>query len=309
MKTRLYIFVATLLMAVSAMAQSNNSGVALSMAVPDFDENFDESAAKALMGRLNQIMSKSGMGSAASDFVVIPKVIIHTTDLIEGGMKNIYRIDGDLALEVMQLSTGNKYGSTSVSISGKGMRAKKEAVKDAVRKIKPTDPGLTAFFEETRNKIATYFLQNKNAIISKARAAASRKDYEQAIAILSTYPDGLEGYDDIDKELVSVFRKYRETNCEQALLQARSAVAVKNYDYALELLRDVDPQSDCASKANALLSAINKEVRDAEARERADLKEDKEMALELQKSRLNAARDVAKAYYSRTQPTYNFIYR
>lgn len=309
MKKKYYMLVVALLIAVSAIAQGNASGVAIGMAVPDFDEDFDESAAKTLAGKLNQLLSKSGMCSDASDFVVIPKFVISSTDLIEGGMKNIYKIDGDLTLEVMQLSTGNKYGSTSVSVSGKGMRAKKEAVKDAVRKIKPTDPGLTAFFEDTRNKIATYFLQNKNAIISKARSAASRQDYEQAIAILSSYPDGLEGYEDIDKELVSVFKKYRETNCEQALLQARSAVAVKNYQYALELLADVDPQSDCAAKATALMSTINKEVRDAEARERADLKEDKKMALELQKSRLNAARDVAKAYYSRTQPTYNLIFR
>lgn len=308
MKHLISILFAVIALTIPAKAQNPAVGIPLGLAVTEFDENFDSAAAKVLSNKLNQILTKHGMTCDAGDFIVIPKVVVLNTDLIEGGMKNIYAIEGEVTLDIKQLSTGNGYGSISIPLKGSGMRFKKEAVKDAVRKIPANNRELVSFFDNARIKIANYFLANKQAIISKARAAAARQDFEQAAAILSTYPEGLDGYEDIDKELVNVMKSYRELNCQQALQQAKSAFAVKNYEYAQQLLAEIDPTSDCAANATRLQARIGQEIRATEAQERQDRLDEKKMAHQMQKARLEAARDVAKAYYQRTQPTYNFVY-
>lgn len=290
----------TAILAISASAQS----VSLGIAIPSVEGNIDRQSAKGLATRLQKILSNIDIADCCSDFVVVPKVTITDESLIESGMKNIYTVKLDLSLEVLQLSTGKVFGSTIVDLEGSGMRQKSAALKNAMGSIRTNNPELEQFFTASKNRIITYYEANSASIISKAIGAANRGYYEQAFAILSSYPQGIKGWDEAENALNEIYARYSKANCEHAIRQAESAIAIKNYNLALSILSEIDPYSDCSSQATQLISTINGEVRQAETDERDERQRRENLAADIINNRINAARDVAKSYYQRTYPDY-----
>lgn len=306
MKTFKY-FAASLLLSfcsMGAMAQAFGLGIAF----PEHDSKISDATSKILVNRLQGILNSSDIADGSSDFVVVPKTSVLSEDLIEGGMKNIYKLEIELTLEVLQLSTQKVFGTTSIVLKGSGMRDKSAAIKDAVGKIKKDNNALDQFFKTTKEKIVDYYQNNYAAIIKSAQAAANRGDYEQAIAMLSSYPAGIQGSDDAEKALTTIYNKYRDHNCSQIILEARSAISVKNYYLALDLLSGIDTDSSCNSEAKTLINSINKEVRDKDAQDHADMVRRENAAADIAKTRINAAKEVSKAYYQRTYPNYYIIF-
>lgn len=283
--------------------------IALGISQMETNDYVDSNAAKSLYNRLRKMLTQAGVADYGSDFVIVPRVEITDDQLIEGGMKNIYKIEAELFLEVYQMSTNKSFGSTSVELKGSGIRKKSAAMKEAFSSIKNSNAEIIQFINNAKSSVIKYYSDNKAAILSRARAAASQNNYEEAIAILASIPEGMSYSAEVDKEMVTVFEKYRKQNCEATLMQARAAIASKQFDLALSLLSEIDPGSPCASSSKSLISSINSEIRSDEARERADMVRRENLAADLVKTRINAARDVAKAYYQRTYPTYNLIFR
>lgn len=280
------VLLALLLLPAISFAQDVNLGVA----ALEQSDDIDSASAKTLGMRLKKILSQNGITEDGSDFVVVPKVIITDEALIEGGMKNIYKIQADLMLEIVQMSTGKSFGSTSVEMKGSGMRNKSAALKNAFGTIKYNDVAISRFLDDTKKTIIKYYTDNKEAIFAKAQQAAAQNDYEQAIAILGCIPENMIYADEVNKQIQNYFDQWHTHDCESVILQAKGAVATKQYDQALALLGEIDPNSSCASAASQLLASINSEVRKAEAQERADAQRREDREYELAKAQIDASR-------------------
>jgi len=88
-----------------------------------------------------------------------------------------------------------------------------------------------------------------------------------------------------------------------------SFIIPKDYESALSLLAEVESTSSCASQATSLTNKIRSQIRSDQQAELRREERAAEREANLEKYRINAARDVAKAYYNRTQPriTYNTL--
>ena len=283
--------------------------ISVGIVSPEPDQYIDATAAKAIVTKLQRVLAQNGVADSGSDFVLVPTVTIDEDDLIESGMVNIFKLKGTLNITLTQLSTGKTFGATSTTIKGSGKRNKAIAVKAAAGSLNVNDPTLHKFLEDAKNKVVDYYTQNASSLLAKARTAAAQDDYEQALAILASFPDGLPMEAQINEEVAKTYKKYLNRNCQSALIQAKSALATKNYALCNAILADIDPSSSCYSEALAMTQKISAEVRQAEAQERADQKRREQNALDLAKTRINAARDVAKAYYQRTHPSYTVVFR
>lgn len=307
-----------LFMSISVLFSAYAQSLTLGIAIPDTEREIDSQTAKSLSTRVKKILANTDMADGGSDFMVVPKASILEEDLIESGMKNIFKVKLDLTLEVVQLSTGKVFGSTSVELKGSGIRNKQAAFKNAITSLPTNNPRIEEFFRSTKKKIQDYYESNTANLIAKAKTAASQNNYEEAFAILGTYPEGIRGSEQAQTTLVQLYAQYCKINCEHSIKQARAAIATKNYDLALSILSEVDSSTPCSSTANSLIASIKREIRQAEAQDREDMlrREDraynlKQMQInashDLAKTRINAARDVAKAYYQRTYPNYTII--
>lgn len=283
-------------------------GVSMGIAFPQNDSKIDSSNSQIIVNRLKSVLNTDDIVDGGSDFVVVPKTSLMSRDLIESGMKNIYKVEIELTLEVIQLSLNKSFGTTSITLKGSGVRNEQDAYKSAISSIRKNNAQLNSFFAATRDKIVDYFEKNTSVLMQQATTAAQQGDYEKAIAILSGYPAGLSGSAEVLKKLKQYYDLYRTKNCEQLILQAKSSISVKDYDIALDILSGIDSESSCKSEATALINTINKEVRTKEAQDRADRLTRDKLAADVEKTRLTAAAQVAKAYYQRTYPNYYIIW-
>jgi outer membrane PBP1 activator LpoA protein len=125
------------------------------------------------------------------------------------------------------------------------------------------------------------------------------KQYRQAIAVLSTIPrEAKQCYASVQQKSIEAYNAYQTQRCKENILAAKTKLANNDYSGALSTLRYVDPSSPCASEAERLISQSASKV---------DAKEQKEWNLmlkmyndkyNLEKYRIQAMSDIAKAYYN-----------
>ncbi|MCM1070924.1 MAG: hypothetical protein NC210_03855 [[Clostridium] fimetarium] len=299
----------SLLLCAATFCASFAQTIPIGIAIPTSDTSMDAATSKALVNKVQAILTKNGMGDSGSDFVLVPSIQIDEDDIIESGMVNLFKVAGSLNLALTQISTDKVFGSVSIPIRGTGKRSKATAMKSAASSVNVNNPDITRFLEQSKQNVIDYYTKNHSSIIGKARTAASTGDYDQALAILASFPDGMPREKEINAEIEKTYKLYLTHNCREIILQAKGALAKKEYDYANSLLADIDPNSPCYSDAVAMTNSMSKEIRQTEAQERAAQERREQRALDLQKTRINAVRDVAKAYYQRTYPKYTVVFR
>lgn len=302
---RIFLIIA-LLLPLLAYSQVN-----VTLVVPDHQQGeLNPQSFRLLKTRLEQLMSKCGVQSGYDATIVMyPVVTILNKEVVGGGMEKLFRYNIELTLNVVQPDAQTAFGAESWNLSGNGFSASKAMV-SAINQLSPNDPKFKNFVDMMKQRVSDYYVANRAAIMAKAKSLAAQGQYEEAMGILSAYPQGVSGAKEVNSLLINVYKQYSTANCSQMINQARASFAGQRYDEALAILADVDASSSCASQAKALENQINSRIvteqRRAEARqERAEQRE-----ASLEKARLNAARDIAVAYYKRSQPkiTYNSVY-
>ena len=88
---------------------------------------------------------------------------------------------------------------------------------------------------------------------------ASQQLFDEALALLSTYPESLSEYTKSFKcNGFHISKNTRHNIVVKFLLSAQAAYSKHDYTEAAELVSLIDAQSSCAAQAKALLEAIKK---------------------------------------------------
>ena len=90
---------------------------------------------------------------------------------------------------------------------------------------------------------------------------ATMQQYEEALALLMTYPQTLPGADEVNRAAITIYKSYQNSICSQLLSEARSAVAVQDYAAAASTLAQIDSESDCHEEAVRLSKQIGNEIK------------------------------------------------
>ena len=106
-----------------------------------------------LQSKLDKVLTNSGVATNGGDFVLYPVVNVIEESLIEGGIKNFFKVKIDLTLNVANLSTKTVFSSASWTLVGTSERVKSDAVRNAFSQLKSTDPSFKTFLETTKGKI------------------------------------------------------------------------------------------------------------------------------------------------------------
>ena len=288
-----------------AFAQVN-----LTLVVPDQQGELDSRSFKMLQTRLEQLMSNCGVQSSYDATIVLyPIVTVVNKEVIGGGMEKLFRYNIELTLNVVQPAAKTKFGSESWILQGNGFSASKAMV-SAINGLNKHDSKFISFVDHIKQRICDYYVSNRAAIISTAKALAAQGKYEDAMGILSSYPQGVAGANEVNAQLISIYKQYTTANCSQMINEARAMFARQDYDGALAVLADVDATSSCASQAKSLEAQIGVRITNDQRRAETRAERAQQREASLEKARLAAAREIAVAYNKRSQPkiTYNAIY-
>lgn len=293
------------LITVSVFSQND---ITIGLVMPDAElDGIRPDSYKILRSKLEKMLTSTGVSSFGGDFVMYPVVNIIDEELIEGGIKNFYKVDIELVLNVVNLTSKTLFSSETWPLSGSDEREKRGAVKNAMSQLKSNDPRFKDFIVRTKSKIADYYAENKQSILMQASTMAANGNHEAAIAFLSTYPAQVSGYDEAQSLMKTIYNQYIESNAASVLSEAHAAYSVKDYEKAVDLASRIVPESSRYKEAQALMDKVRSTIVSEEKEEYRRAQKALDRAADVEKTRINAAVSVAKAYYGRRVVNYNTI--
>lgn len=298
---------ARLLTAFIAIASFLTAGaeISIGVAIPDSDSLLGENGMKMLSSRLKTAVSTCGVASDQwGDFYLVPTVAVTDEKVAETGMRNVYNVTVDLTLNVSQLPGNAEYGSDFWTLKGCGA-SRQKAISEALGKFR-ADARFKEFVAAVKGKIEDYFVQNREALLSRAKRLASTQQYDEAIATLYSYPANLQGYETVNAAISDIYRMSLANDCGSLLQAARSAFASHQYEEAAQILADINPQSACAAEAKTLQNEIHSRIQSDIIRSERREDAEKERAAKTESRRLTAIQNMVKAYYKRTWPQYHY---
>lgn len=289
----------------SVQAQSN---ITIGLVMPSEELNgIKPDAFSLLQSKLDKVLTNSGVATNGGDFVLYPIVNIIEESLIEGGIKNFYKVKIDLTLNVANLSTKTVFSSASWPLVGTSERVKSDAVRNAFSQLKSTGPSFKAFLETTKGKICEYYENNKSAIFTQATALANTGKYDEAMAMLLNYPSQVSGYDESQQLMQKIYLQYIESNAARILNEARAAYATKDYETAVNLAAQIPSESSHYNEAKSIIDQVRLTINKEQSEKNARIMKSLEIAADVEKTRINAVASVARQYYSRRVVNYNVV--
>ena len=308
------LFLVSLICLLPARAQNGN--IAMAVAVPA-DSRIESNVRSILKNKLLRMVSAYGIsGTEYGALAMIPEVDVVNQNVVSGGMRNITSVELSLTVKVENIITKTVFAAVEIPVRGDGY-SEADAIRSAINKVNVSSAECKAFVETAKSKIYDYYSTNTETLITKANMLASRQLSDEALALLSTYPESLPGYAKISETMTDIFNKSLTRYCRQIMLSAQAAYSQRDYTKAAELAAMIDPESSCAQDAESMLLSIkdiNEELYEEKvAMEKkmyddmvemgkAQIKSDERV----QMAQINASRDIAKAYYQR-QPNYIFL--
>lgn len=293
----------------SACAYGQSGEVYLSVAMPQ-NSIMDKNEKTLLKNKLlNTIATQGVAATECSAIAMVPELSIMSEEKVEGMMRTIYTHKVSITVTVRNIITNTVFNSIQITSDGEGYSVA-ESLRSAINKIDMTDGRYAAFVSEAKSKIVDYYNCNTSSLIKKANALSAQQQYDEALALLSTYPESLSGYSEVAKTIGEIFSKSQSKYCGEIMQSARAAYATRDFASASEIVSMINPQSRCAAEARQLLAQIkrdtDKEYRDQIATEReqfrtqAALERERMQASErVRTASIRAARDIATAYYKR----------
>lgn len=296
------------LLSISSTYAQHDNDITIGIVVPEQQKEMDANAFRLLATRLTAVMGANGVSSETNGtFIMYPVVNILDQKLVEGGLRNITMVEVELSLFVKQVVTHTLFGSCSKILKGNG-RNLSDAIRNAFSGINMRDNVYSQFLTQTKEKIANYYLENKANLLSQAHQLAASQQYEQALALLTTFPQNLKGANEVQAAAIEIYKKYQNQVCAQMILKAEAAISLQNYEEAASILASIDTESVCHSDALNLIKKIEDTIK-ADQKAEQELEEkllNKKISLE--KKRIDAIKEIATAYLSnQPQITYTQI--
>lgn len=295
-----------------SQSQADIGKIQLSISFSDDDQyNYDTALISKIEGKITQLLSNNGIISTDynSGFILQPKIIINSNDVVEGGMQNINVTNMTLQLLIKQEQSNLIFSSLSKNIKGTG-KNQNLAMSNGINSLSATDPELIAFLEKGKEKILNYYTTNCTLIMTKSSTLEKSGKYEEALALLMSIPEAATCYTTAQAKSIAVYKSYQRKNCASNINQANASIASQDYSSALAFLTDIDTESPCEAQRSQLVKNIENKITAEEKKQwNLHLKIYND-AVSLEKHRINAIKDIAVSYYrSQRRPNQTIIVR
>ena len=237
-----------------------------------------------------------------SQFILTARMNVLNKEIIPSApTKVMYNIG--VTFYIADVYTQTKFGSAYLELKGVGNNETKALI-DATKRINVQNAKISALVEKGKAKMLDYYNNHYKEVLAQAERKAGLQEYEAAITLCMAVPACSKGGDAAQKAGLKYYEKYRDLVCQRQLTQARALWAAtqdrSTAEQVAALLADIDPESTSYKGALELIDQIKQQVRldiDLEKRQQY------EDAVDLEKRRIDAMREVGVAYGKNQKPT------
>lgn len=273
-----------------------------------------------LTGKLDtQLLSKmeralTGSGVATGDsyhtrFALVPTVSINDERTIPS-LPPRSEIEADLVFSIVNHESQKSFATYTVPMKCAGSN-KTNALAHGFKTVQLNTASFLNFVKQAEREIYVYYTKELPVIVRRAQTAANTEKYDEALYILAEVPDNVPGYTKVLKTMEGIYQKKVDLEGARLLTQAKAAWSASpdasGASQAAEFLGGIQPHSKSAAGAKLLLKQIEKRMVALNNREWAAQQQQLTRAYALQRSAINAARDVAVAY-AKSRPRVSYHY-
>lgn len=274
----------------------NDCIIPMMVFVPEQAEEIPATAHNTLESKLRQMVTQNGMegGAKFSNFCVVANTTEGSKEILSG-TRPLVTLTVDLELFVGNNYTGEKFASTSVTINGAG-RNEAKAYSAAFSSVGSNNAQIQKFLKDAKRKVNEYYETQVPNIIAQAKGFAIRREYEEALCLLTSVPTCCSKYNLVEKCMLDIYQEYVDFDCAVKVNKARAIWNASQDKEGAALagayLASIDPASSCWDDALALAEQIRKRVGD----DWEFAKELQRDAVALEKARIEAIRAIGVAY-------------
>lgn len=305
----IYFIIFVLFFSLHSRAQSSDEigKISLSVIIPEYVENLNDSQISKLDTKISQIVTASGLSDSGynNNFIIYPKFAVIETNVVEGGMQNITVVNAELSLFIKQVDTNILFSTISKTIKGSGS-SKELAIANAISKIVTNDSEYKTFIEKSKSKIIQYYETKCSDIIKKSDALVKMQQFEEALGLLMSVPDAVSCRNQVQVKAIEAYKGFQKKNCAKQIQLARNTLATNDYSGTLNILSEIDPASSCFKESQALAKSAETKV-NAEEKKQWDFEmKQYNDTISLEKQRVNAIKDIAVSYYKSQTSDINY---
>lgn len=268
------------------LATSNLSAqIHLTPIVHQLDGEEPNHYTRSLLSKMTKAINDTGLAKSYeyARFVLAANVIVNDKVIMSTAPTQIvYNID--LSFVVGDGITGTKFGTELIQVKGVGStedRAILNAINNAQLSV------LKSLVANARERIVSYYDQNLQYILTRAKGLAGKEDYEGAMRELAAVPEECRGYAEVQREQIRIYEQYSKNQSAKLLMEAEALWAtdpsVRNAEHIQALLGSINPSTPAYKGAKQLLNRIEQRYARREQqvheRESARLKAIKEIML------------------------------
>lgn len=283
--------------------------LALTVYIDKEKTDIPQSAYRILQNKMNQMISKKGIGGMDNQRFIMTANVYELTKDITATAPPMHAITIEVTFYIGDGIDGILFASKSITGKGVGETEDKAYI-NALKAVKPLDPELSEFVEEGKVKIIEYYDFNIERIIAEANSIKNMEKYDEAINLLMSVPKASDGYlkameaaESIYKEKVEIEAEKNKEKMEQesAMLLNKakniwsSGLNFQSAKEATAILSNINPHSSSFTEAERLRAEIENEIKTSNQREWETMQKDKEMEYQLEMSYLNACKEIAIA--------------
>lgn len=264
MKKRLIL--ATIFSCLLAKAQDNND-VLLGAYVPTQVENIPAGAKSLLETRLYQLITANGIsGNLFSPrFILLPRIsVLDKEVLATAPPRVVLNLELTLLVGDGEEEKGNVFQTETIVLKGVGQNEQKAYIA-AIKNIKPKNPKLIAFIENTKKEIIAYYEEHCEEVKKKAYALEAQDKTDEAVKVIANIPISTQCYSENERDIRKFYQAVLNQQCDNQLNIARSIwyanQSVEGANEAGEVLAQIEPRAYCKDQVRALYKEIANRVR------------------------------------------------
>lgn len=257
----------------------------------------DPKVAEMLATRLVSALNGAGMSASGSfgQFYLSGRFDDIHKELVPGPPAGVM-VHSTLTLMVADMFDGKVFASQSFDLRGVGTSAQRAYI-NALSPLNGRNNRLKDFVKSVNRQVIDYFDANYRTLLAKAKTAASRQQYDEALYYSSIIPPCCKGYGEAERLMLGYYKDYIDLQGTRLFEAARHAFAV-NPDStgaveAYALLEQIDPASKVWTSAIAFADEVKRQTQkeyDFEVHQKYD------DAHEMNLRKIDAARQVGVAF-------------
>lgn len=265
MRTVLLLFVSVFFAVANAQQFKDDvDRLTINPYVPPYEDLSDE-AAKLLQTKLTQIITANGVADNEyiTRFILTARINVITKDIVAGPPQRISQ-KLEITLMMGDVEADKLYSTMTIIAMGVGTSETKAYIA-AIKSIKPRNAKITAFMEESKQKIVDYYESNSEEIIAEAKKLAGMQNYEEALTLLSSVPNVCSRcYKECSELAPSIYYDWINADGAYCLQQAQTIWAEQpnkqGAEKAMEYLSKINFAATCMPDAQKLTEQIKKKM-------------------------------------------------